>query len=386
MTPTHYIVSNDRKSATAKAQMEKPPYHAHDYDHGTAQGRNLSEFWGNKQKEYAEHIASLSTIILSPELSEIVSAGQEISSEEVRLEYQVGDYKHPDEPMVWSSCSELSYREARFHGVDVRILAHPLKDAGEEKSLTPEDVLDMFFYRHGKSIKDEYPEIYKAAILAMKKYAAEEVLEYAKADPSEALQEIIEICSNEESSIELIAKVEKIAEQALSTPPLPSQPEATELEQAFLRRALDTYRKTGGNVTVMPNVGDADVSKYYEDESPSASTVGVQELAKELKLPLDTLKSIGEYDQGGVNVHLSIKAMERVVAALAGHTAAEQGGKGVEEKFHAVEFSGFWAIKTEPYYDAGEDILNADSVGEKEAEEYANLIVELLNKHYAKLQ
>lgn len=89
----------------------------------------------------------------------------------------------------------------------------------QEAPLTPEDVLDMYLHVFSSEdyLKKKYPEIYKAVILAMKKYAAEEVLEYAKADPSEALKEIIEICSNGESSIELIAKVEKIAEQALSS-------------------------------------------------------------------------------------------------------------------------------------------------------------------------
>lgn len=56
----------------------------------------------------------------------------------------------------------------------------------------------------------------------------------------------------------------------------------------------------------------------------------------------------------------------------------------VEDKFHAVEYAGYWNIQTSPYYDDDhKNILDAESIGEKEAEQYANLIAELLNKHYA---
>lgn len=52
-----------------------------------------------------------------------------------------------------------------------------------------------------------------------------------------------------------------------------------------------------------------------------------------------------------------------------------------EDKFYAVEYSGFWNIQTGPYY-TDKNILDAEVIGEKEAEQYANLIAELLNKHY----
>lgn len=51
------------------------------------------------------------------------------------------------------------------------------------------------------------------------------------------------------------------------------------------------------------------------------------------------------------------------------------------EKFHAVEYSGYWSIQTNPYY-GGKNILNAEDVGEKDAEHFAKHIVKLLNKHY----
>jgi hypothetical protein len=54
-----------------------------------------------------------------------------------------------------------------------------------------------------------------------------------------------------------------------------------------------------------------------------------------------------------------------------------------QEKFHAVEYSGYWSIQTSPYY-GGKDILNAEKVGEVRAEAYANLIVKLLNEHHGK--
>lgn len=56
----------------------------------------------------------------------------------------------------------------------------------------------------------------------------------------------------------------------------------------------------------------------------------------------------------------------------------------VEQKFHAVEFAGYWTIKTEPFYDAGKDILNAEDVGQEQAEHNANTITKLLNDYYAK--
>lgn len=51
-------------------------------------------------------------------------------------------------------------------------------------------------------------------------------------------------------------------------------------------------------------------------------------------------------------------------------------------KFYAVEYAGFWNIQNEEGYTEKANILDAENVGEKEAEKFANLIVKLLNKHY----
>jgi len=49
-----------------------------------------------------------------------------------------------------------------------------------------------------------------------------------------------------------------------------------------------------------------------------------------------------------------------------------------DEKCFAVEYAGWWRIQSAPHYGAP-DILNAEDVGEKQAEENANKIVDLLN-------
>lgn len=54
----------------------------------------------------------------------------------------------------------------------------------QEPILTPEDVLDMFLHPGEDIVKQTHPTIYNAAIRAMKKYADEQVLEYAKGDDS----------------------------------------------------------------------------------------------------------------------------------------------------------------------------------------------------------
>ncbi len=48
-------------------------------------------------------------------------------------------------------------------------------------------------------------------------------------------------------------------------------------------------------------------------------------------------------------------------------------------KYYAVNYSGFWVIQLEDYY-GGNNILNAEDVGEKQAEKNAEMIVDLLNK------
>lgn len=52
-----------------------------------------------------------------------------------------------------------------------------------------------------------------------------------------------------------------------------------------------------------------------------------------------------------------------------------------EEGFYAVEYAGHWNIQRTPYYSA-DNILDAELVGAKKAKKYAELIAELLNKHY----
>lgn len=41
--------------------------------------------------------------------------------------------------------------------------------------------------------------------------------------------------------------------------------------------------------------------------------------------------------------------------------------------WHAVEYAGFWTLRTDNHYDVGEDILNAEEVGEEKAKKNANL-------------
>lgn len=85
----------------------------------------------------------------------------------------------------------------------------------------------------------------------------------------------------------------------------------------------------------------------------------------------------------------SINGVRRIIAIpilQRGVTIAPAADKG-EEKFYAVEYAGFWHIQKTPYYESleeGTNILNAEEVGYRESEQYANLIAELLNKHYEK--
>lgn len=50
-------------------------------------------------------------------------------------------------------------------------------------------------------------------------------------------------------------------------------------------------------------------------------------------------------------------------------------------QFFAVEYAGYWMIQRSPHY-GGTDIVNAESVGEKEAEMFAKKIAELLTEWY----
>lgn len=64
------------------------------------------------------------------------------------------------------------------------------------------------------------------------------------------------------------------------------------------------------------------------------------------------------------------------------YTAIPLATGGEEKpKFYAVEYAGFWNIQTDPNY-GEENILDVEEVGEKEAEQYANLIAKLLNEYY----
>lgn len=65
---------------------------------------------------------------------------------------------------------------------------------------------------------------------------------------------------------------------------------------------------------------------------------------------------------------------------LSSSTLQEKDVEG--EKFYAVEYSGYWNIQTVPGYEENDNILDADSVGAKQAEENANLITKLLNEYY----
>lgn len=48
--------------------------------------------------------------------------------------------------------------------------------------------------------------------------------------------------------------------------------------------------------------------------------------------------------------------------------------KHTQGEWNAVEYAGFWIIKTENYYDSGYDVLSCEEVGEREAEANAKLI------------
>lgn len=105
MTHTHYIVDPGKQTATAKAQMEKPQYGSTPMAHD----------------RYNEHVASLPTIHLSPELSEIVSEGQSLEvGKDIRLEYQVKSM----ETSEWVDTIKGQYLSRYETGR--RILAYPL--------------------------------------------------------------------------------------------------------------------------------------------------------------------------------------------------------------------------------------------------------------------
>jgi hypothetical protein len=54
----------------------------------------------------------------------------------------------------------------------------------------------------------------------------------------------------------------------------------------------------------------------------------------------------------------------------------------IEKRIHPVAYCNFWTIQSGPYY-GDKDILNAEDVGEEEAEKNANLIANLLNEYYS---
>ncbi len=57
--------------------------------------------------------------------------------------------------------------------------------------------------------------------------------------------------------------------------------------------------------------------------------------------------------------------------------------KHTKGEWFAVNYAGFWNIKNTPYYDIEIDLLNAEDVGEQEAEANAALIVKAVNNHFA---
>lgn len=51
----------------------------------------------------------------------------------------------------------------------------------------------------------------------------------------------------------------------------------------------------------------------------------------------------------------------------------EKFNKHSKSPWYAVEYAGFWSLKTDNFYDAGEDVMDADSVGTEKARKNANL-------------
>src|SRR5689334_21569093 len=79
-------------------------------------------------------------------------------------------------------------------------------------------------------------------------------------------------------------------------------------------------------------------------------------------------------------VPMTIENLENI---LDRYSSAYRGDEK-DKKYFPVEFAGYWQIKTAPFYDSGEDILNAEDVGEEAAQKNAELISNLLNNHNAK--
>lgn len=108
MTPTTFIVSPDCKSATAKAQMEKPtPYF---------NNPNAVAIYSRECIEYNRHISSLPTIHLDPSLQGKFQPGDEIEEGRDFVLGQKGSYNDTDGVVHEPSNT-----------------AYPLTDAGEGK-------------------------------------------------------------------------------------------------------------------------------------------------------------------------------------------------------------------------------------------------------------
>lgn len=272
MTPTTFIVSQDCKSATAKAQMGKPVYD------GKYHKGEYSVFLKD-EKAYNDHIASLPTIVLSKELSEKVSAGQEIVD---GVDFKMGE--------------KGSYNDTDGVIFEPTNTAYPLTDAGEGKE-----------YKLGDEVY--YPcDAAPFAVVGIRKEEIEIQGDFSGGTHN--------VCQR---SWVPLSEVKPFDYSKMKTYPRTSFPSVHELAQTLKEfdayfDALSQPQKDAGNLWI----AFTDKWNAFKKRiiSPSASPVGVEEMAK-------------EYAKKEYGDNIVLYDVVRT-AFLAGHTAAHRG-KGVEE-------------------------------------------------------
>lgn len=130
MTNTKWKLTGDK--LVKEPEMGPPPYNEHDYEKNTGSGRNLSEFWGKRQQEYREHIASLPTLPATA----LVGKFPEGAIIEKDVDFVEG-YEMNFANNYWFTIGKNEYDIAPKN--NRRIVAVPAKEQGGEE--TTEDIL-----------------------------------------------------------------------------------------------------------------------------------------------------------------------------------------------------------------------------------------------------
>lgn len=129
-----------------------------------------------------------------------------------------------------------------------------------------------------------------------------------------------------------------------------------------------------------------EITSFYAKYSKSfAEVTGPHNFRDNQQLVLGKdYKFIYEYDDGFDWIYIDkfdydrITLDKRTTAVAIQSSNRGEGERLHEAKYFAVEYAGFWHIQSGPYY-GDTDILDAEQVGEDEAEKNAMLIAELLN-------